>query len=135
MQLERSHPSKNYTNTSLHLRTTVFYKPAFCLASLLRWDLALATLKRVKSLLDARFFFAAIFPAILGHEGAGVVVELGEGVTSLEVGDHAVEGGARRGLLLSDDEDVHVRQESAAFLSTTAGVLVVRGGTQRCGPI
>ena len=31
-----------------------------------------------------------IFPAILGHEGAGVVVELGEGVTSLEVGDHVI---------------------------------------------
>ncbi|MCR9147618.1 MAG: alcohol dehydrogenase catalytic domain-containing protein, partial [Rhodobacteraceae bacterium] len=28
-----------------------------------------------------------IFPAILGHEGAGVVIEVGEGVTSLEVGD------------------------------------------------
>ncbi|MGB1643350.1 MAG: alcohol dehydrogenase catalytic domain-containing protein, partial [Paracoccaceae bacterium] len=31
-----------------------------------------------------------IFPAILGHEGAGVVVEVGEGVTSLEVGDHVI---------------------------------------------
>jgi S-(hydroxymethyl)glutathione dehydrogenase/alcohol dehydrogenase len=31
-----------------------------------------------------------IFPAILGHEGAGVVVELGEGVTSLAVGDHVI---------------------------------------------
>lgn len=30
------------------------------------------------------------FPAILGHEGAGVVIELGEGVTSLEVGDHVI---------------------------------------------
>ena len=30
------------------------------------------------------------FPAILGHEGAGVVVELGAGVTSLEVGDHVI---------------------------------------------
>ncbi|QYX56175.1 S-(hydroxymethyl)glutathione dehydrogenase/class III alcohol dehydrogenase [Roseovarius sp. SCSIO 43702] len=30
------------------------------------------------------------FPAILGHEGAGVVVEVGEGVTSLEVGDHVI---------------------------------------------
>ncbi|HAR82022.1 MAG TPA: S-(hydroxymethyl)glutathione dehydrogenase, partial [Sulfitobacter pontiacus] len=28
-----------------------------------------------------------IFPAILGHEGAGVVLEVGEGVTTLEVGD------------------------------------------------
>ena len=31
-----------------------------------------------------------IFPAILGHEGGGVVVELGEGVSSLEVGDHVI---------------------------------------------
>ena len=31
-----------------------------------------------------------IFPSILGHEGAGVVVEVGEGVTSLEVGDHVI---------------------------------------------
>ena len=31
-----------------------------------------------------------IFPAILGHEGAGVVMEIGEGVTSLEVGDHVI---------------------------------------------
>ena len=31
-----------------------------------------------------------IFPAILGHEGAGIVMEVGEGVTSLEVGDHVI---------------------------------------------
>ncbi len=31
-----------------------------------------------------------MFPAILGHEGAGVVVEIGPGVTSLEVGDHVI---------------------------------------------
>ena len=30
------------------------------------------------------------FPAILGHEGAGVVVEVGPGVKSLEVGDHVI---------------------------------------------
>ena len=30
------------------------------------------------------------FPAILGHEGAGIVVEVGKGVTSLEVGDHVI---------------------------------------------
>jgi S-(hydroxymethyl)glutathione dehydrogenase / alcohol dehydrogenase len=31
-----------------------------------------------------------LFPAILGHEGAGVVVEIGEGVTSLKAGDHVI---------------------------------------------
>ena len=31
-----------------------------------------------------------IFPAILGHEGAGVVAEVGAGVTSLEKGDHVI---------------------------------------------
>ena len=30
------------------------------------------------------------FPAILGHEGAGVVLETGEGVTSVEPGDHVI---------------------------------------------
>ena len=31
-----------------------------------------------------------IFPAILGHEGAGIVREIGEGVTTLAVGDHVI---------------------------------------------
>ena len=31
-----------------------------------------------------------LFPAILGHEGAGVVVEVGEGVTSVRPGDHVI---------------------------------------------
>ena len=31
-----------------------------------------------------------LFPAILGHEGAGVVVELGVGVKDLKVGDHVI---------------------------------------------
>ena len=30
------------------------------------------------------------FPAILGHEGAGVVVEVGEGVKSVKPGDHVI---------------------------------------------
>ena len=30
------------------------------------------------------------FPAILGHEGAGIVVEVGEGVRNLKPGDHVI---------------------------------------------
>lgn len=30
------------------------------------------------------------FPAILGHEGAGIIREIGEGVTSVSVGDHVI---------------------------------------------
>ena len=31
-----------------------------------------------------------LFPAILGHEGAGIVIEVGSGVTSLKPGDHVI---------------------------------------------
>ncbi|WP_293681968.1 S-(hydroxymethyl)glutathione dehydrogenase/class III alcohol dehydrogenase [uncultured Phenylobacterium sp.] len=31
-----------------------------------------------------------LFPSVLGHEGAGVVVEVGPGVTSVAVGDHVI---------------------------------------------
>ncbi len=31
-----------------------------------------------------------LFPAILGHEGAGVVIEVGKGVSSVEPGDHVI---------------------------------------------
>ncbi|HET8903098.1 MAG TPA: alcohol dehydrogenase catalytic domain-containing protein, partial [Saccharospirillum sp.] len=30
------------------------------------------------------------FPAILGHEGGGIVEQVGEGVTSVKVGDHVI---------------------------------------------
>ena len=31
-----------------------------------------------------------LFPAILGHEGAGIVREVGAGVTSVKPGDHVI---------------------------------------------
>src|SRR5499425_2251912 len=31
-----------------------------------------------------------IFPSILGHEGAGIVVDVGPGVTSVQKGDHVI---------------------------------------------
>ncbi|HEY5782719.1 MAG TPA: S-(hydroxymethyl)glutathione dehydrogenase/class III alcohol dehydrogenase, partial [Lysobacter sp.] len=31
-----------------------------------------------------------LFPAVLGHEGGGIVVEVGEGVTSVKPGDHVI---------------------------------------------
>ena len=31
-----------------------------------------------------------LFPCVLGHEGAGIVVEVGEGVTSVKAGDHVI---------------------------------------------
>src|SRR4029450_2922835 len=33
---------------------------------------------------------SGLFPAVLGHEGAGVIEEVGVGVTSLSVGDHVI---------------------------------------------
>jgi S-(hydroxymethyl)glutathione dehydrogenase/alcohol dehydrogenase len=31
-----------------------------------------------------------VFPSVLGHEGGGIVVEVGEGVTTLQPGDHVI---------------------------------------------
>ena len=31
-----------------------------------------------------------LFPAIMGHEGAGIVVDVGPGVTTLRKGDHVI---------------------------------------------
>ena len=31
-----------------------------------------------------------LFPAVLGHEGGGIVIEVGEGVTTLKPGDHVI---------------------------------------------
>ena len=35
-------------------------------------------------------YYPVPLPAVLGHEGAGVVEAVGPGVTSLEIGDHVV---------------------------------------------
>ena len=42
------------------------------------------------SALEGTATFNCGFPGIPGHEGAGIVVEIGEGVTSLKPGDHVV---------------------------------------------
>lgn len=34
--------------------------------------------------------FIGLFPCILGHEGAGIVESVGEGVTDIQVGDHVI---------------------------------------------
>ena len=31
-----------------------------------------------------------LFPVVLGHEGAGIVVDVGKGVTTLQKGDHVI---------------------------------------------
>jgi S-(hydroxymethyl)glutathione dehydrogenase / alcohol dehydrogenase len=31
-----------------------------------------------------------LFPSVLGHEGAGIVREVGAGVTSVKAGDHVI---------------------------------------------
>ena len=53
-----------------------------------------------------------LFPAILGHEGAGVVVDVGPGVTSVKKGDHVIplytpECRAMPVLPVAQDQSVH----------------------------
>src|SRR3546814_9887293 len=45
---------------------------------------------RTDTLFPYTTLFRSIFPSILGHEGAGIVREVGAGVTSLKPGDHAI---------------------------------------------
>lgn len=69
------------------------------------------------------------FPAILGHEGAGVVVEVGEGVTSLEVGDHVIP------LYTPEcrecDFCLHPKTNLCQAIRTTQGQGVMPDGTSR----
>lgn len=39
---------------------------------------------------SARPFLQGLFPVVLGYEVAGMVVEVGEGVTSIQPGDHVI---------------------------------------------
>ena len=54
----------------------------------LRWVLGVSFIAMAYTLdgLDSE----GIFPSILGHEGAGIVREVGAGVTSVAVGDHVI---------------------------------------------
>ena len=69
------------------------------------------------------------FPAILGHEGAGIVREVGAGVTSLEVGDHVIP------LYTAEcrecDFCLHPKTNLCQRVRTTQGQGVMPDGTSR----
>ena len=70
-----------------------------------------------------------MFPAILGHEGAGVVREVGPGVTSLEPGDHVIP------LYTPECREceycLHPKTNLCQSIRTTQGQGVVPDGTSR----
>ncbi|MEM6358180.1 MAG: S-(hydroxymethyl)glutathione dehydrogenase/class III alcohol dehydrogenase [Pseudomonadota bacterium] len=69
------------------------------------------------------------FPAILGHEGAGVVVEVGPGVTSVKKGDHVIP------LYTPECRNceycLHPRTNLCQAIRTTQGKGVMPDGTSR----
>jgi len=69
------------------------------------------------------------FPAILGHEGAGIVREIGAGVTSLAVGDHVIP------LYTPEcrecDFCLHPKTNLCQSIRTTQGQGVMPDGTSR----
>lgn len=69
------------------------------------------------------------FPAILGHEGAGVVVDVGEGVTSVKPGDHVIP------LYTPEcrecDFCLHPKTNLCQSIRTTQGQGVMPDGTSR----
>ncbi len=70
-----------------------------------------------------------LFPAILGHEGAGVVVETGAGVKSLQAGDHVIP------LYTPEcrecDYCLHPRTNLCQAIRTTQGQGLMPDGTSR----
>ena len=71
-----------------------------------------------------------LFPAILGHEGAGIVREVGAGVTSLAAGDHVIP------LYTPEcrecDYCLHPKTNLCQAIRTTPGQGLMRDGTSRC---
>ena len=70
-----------------------------------------------------------MFPAILGHEGAGIVREVGAGVTSVNVGDHVIP------LYTPEcrecDYCLHPKTNLCQAIRTTQGQGVMPDGTSR----
>ncbi|MEM1272496.1 MAG: S-(hydroxymethyl)glutathione dehydrogenase/class III alcohol dehydrogenase [Pseudomonadota bacterium] len=70
-----------------------------------------------------------LFPAILGHEGAGVVLEVGAGVTSVKPGDHVIP------LYTPEcrecDYCLHPKTNLCQAIRTTQGQGVMPDGTSR----
>jgi len=62
------------------------------------------------------------FPMVLGHEGAGVVEELGEGVTGFEVGDHIVVS------WVPQCGECFFCKKGQGFLCESGGMAMVTGG-------